>query len=60
MLIAAIGEEPAFLWVLDGNQRAIAFYRRHGFELDGVTKMDPVAGLELRMVRRQTPALDCP
>lgn len=55
MLTATIGEEPAFLWVLDGNQRAITFYQRHGFELDGSTKTDPVVGLELRMVRRETP-----
>ena len=50
LLVAAIAEEPAFLWVLEGNQRAIDFYRRHGFEFDGTTKTDPV-GLEHRMVR---------
>lgn len=54
LLAAAIAEEPAFLWVLDGNQRAITFYRREGFEFDGTTKTDPV-GLEHRMVRWQTP-----
>ncbi|GAA1824545.1 GNAT family N-acetyltransferase [Nesterenkonia flava] len=52
LLTAAIGEEPAFLWVLDGNQRAVNFYRRHGFEFDGSTKDGPV-GVERRMVRRQ-------
>lgn len=57
LLTAAIGVDPAFLWVLDGNQRAITFYRRHGFELDGVTKTDPTVGLELRMVRLEAPGL---
>lgn len=55
MLTATIGEEPAFLWVLGSNQRAITFYQGHGFELDGVIKTDPVVGLELRMVRREMP-----
>jgi GNAT superfamily N-acetyltransferase len=47
---AAIGAAPAYLWVLDGNERAIRFYERQGFRLDGVTKPEDV-GLERRMVR---------
>lgn len=50
LLEAAIGDSPAYLWVLDGNVRAIGFYERHGFAFDGATKLDDV-GLERRMVR---------
>ena len=32
---AAIGEAPAYLWVLEANARARGFYRRQGFEPDG-------------------------
>jgi GNAT superfamily N-acetyltransferase len=47
---AAVGEAPAYLWVLAGNERAIAFYRRQGFSFDGSTRTDEV-GTELRMTR---------
>ncbi len=50
LLEAAIGDSPAYLWVLDGNVRAIGFYERHGFAFDGATKPEDV-GLERRMVR---------
>lgn len=30
-----------FLWVATRNARAIAFYRKHGLELDGGTRFDP-------------------
>lgn len=48
---AAVGARPAYLWVLDGNERATSFYERHGFDFDGATKPEDV-GLERRMVRR--------
>ncbi|WP_345752670.1 GNAT family N-acetyltransferase [Microbacterium rhizophilus] len=51
---AAIGELPAFLWVLDGNDRAIRFYEKIGFAFDGVTKDERTGGVTLherRMVR---------
>ena len=51
LLEAAIGSADAYLWVLDGNARAIRFYERQRFRFDGVTKPDDV-GLERRMVRR--------
>lgn len=35
LLDAVLGDEPARLWVLDGNARAIAFYERNGFRDDG-------------------------
>jgi GNAT superfamily N-acetyltransferase len=50
LLEAALGDSPAYLWVLDGNARAIGFYERHGFAFDGATQPDDV-GLERRMVR---------
>jgi len=39
LLETAIGDAPAYLWVLAGNERAQAFYRRHGFAPDGTTKV---------------------
>jgi GNAT superfamily N-acetyltransferase len=51
LLTAAIGAADAYLWVLDGNERATGFYQRQGFAFDGTTKPDDV-GLERRMVRR--------
>lgn len=53
LLAAALGPDPAYLWVLDGNDRAIRFYQRQGFAFDGRTKTEPV-GVEHRMVRRVT------
>ncbi|ODT99240.1 MAG: hypothetical protein ABS81_26090 [Pseudonocardia sp. SCN 72-86] len=53
LLDAVLGDEPAQLWVLRGNTRAIAFYARNGFAPDGVefTNPDDPAMVELRMVR---------
>ncbi|KRF16663.1 hypothetical protein ASG90_10380 [Nocardioides sp. Soil797] len=45
-----IGDHSAYLWVLDGNTRAIAFYERQGFHFDGQTQVDD-GDLERRMVR---------
>lgn len=50
LLEKVLGSSAAYLWVLDGNQRATAFYERQGFRFDGVTKTEPV-GVERRMVR---------
>jgi GNAT superfamily N-acetyltransferase len=43
LLTMTIGDAQAYLWVLSGNVRAHAFYRRHGFTPDGVRV--PVDGL---------------
>ena len=52
LLQTAIGDSPAYLWVLAGNARAHAFYRRHGFVPDGTTKMIQALGItEERWVR---------
>lgn len=51
---AAIGDAAALVWVLQGNERAIAFYRKLGFEPDGATEQlsERWDGLhEIRMVR---------
>jgi ribosomal protein S18 acetylase RimI-like enzyme len=47
-----IGRRAAYLWVLEGNERAMAFYRRHGFADDGGRKPEPDTGtVEIRMAR---------
>lgn len=51
LLRTAIGDSPAYAWVLDGNERAIRFYQRQGFAFDGSTKHETF-GVERRMVRR--------
>jgi ribosomal protein S18 acetylase RimI-like enzyme len=52
LLDAVAGTRPAQLWVMRGNDRAIAFYRRNGFEPDGVEVTDDRLGVvEVRMVR---------
>jgi ribosomal protein S18 acetylase RimI-like enzyme len=48
----AVGDRPAYLWVLEGNDRAITFYRRHGFVDEGGRKPEPDTGaVEIRMAR---------
>jgi ribosomal protein S18 acetylase RimI-like enzyme len=52
LMAHAIGERPAYLWVLEGNDRALAFYRRHGFGDEGGRKPEPDTGVvEIRMAR---------
>src|SRR3954451_16569138 len=46
----AIGDRAAYLWVLAGNERALRFYERQGFRLDG-TRDEQDEGLHVRMVR---------
>ena len=38
--LCAMGYERAYLWVADGNDRAIRCYERHGWCQDGETKQD--------------------
>jgi GNAT superfamily N-acetyltransferase len=47
--------DSAGLWVADPNPRAQAFYGKHGFEPDGVTKVDDGVS-EVRLVRAAHPA----
>jgi ribosomal protein S18 acetylase RimI-like enzyme len=52
LLDHAIGDRAAYLWVLEDNDRARAFYRRHGFTDDGGRKPEADTGaLEVRMSR---------
>lgn len=47
-----LGDRAAYLWVLEGNDRAMAFYRRHGFADEGGRKPEPDTGaVEIRMAR---------
>ena len=50
---AVLGVEPAMLWVARENPRAISFYRRNGFEFDGVEESYPDIPqlIDARMVR---------
>jgi len=53
LMARTVGDRPAYLWVLEGNERAIGFYRRHGFTDEGGRKPEPDTGdLEVKMVRR--------
>ena len=49
----AVGDHAAYLWLLAGNERAIRFYERQGFRLDG-TRDEQDEGLHVRMVRAGT------
>ncbi|CAN5495748.1 GNAT family N-acetyltransferase [soil metagenome] len=53
MLESVLRHDLAQLWVLRGNDRAIAFYERNGFAADGVEFIDASEPslVELRMVR---------
>ena len=53
LLTAVIAQRPATLWVVRDSARAHAFYRRHGFGVEGATKVHEGTGApEIRMVRR--------
>ena len=49
----SVGDRAAYLWVLAANERAIRFYERQGFRLDG-TEDEHDEGLHVRMVRAGT------
>jgi ribosomal protein S18 acetylase RimI-like enzyme len=52
LMAHTIGDRAAYLWVLEGNDRAISFYLRHGFSDEGGRKPEPATGaVELRMSR---------
>jgi L-amino acid N-acyltransferase YncA len=52
LILAALKQRPATLWVIRGNARADTFYRRHGFRVEGATKLHEGTGAsEIRMIR---------
>ena len=51
LLDAAVGDAPAYLWVMDGNGRAEAFYHRNGFSRDGATTTHPVGATSVPAIR---------
>jgi ribosomal protein S18 acetylase RimI-like enzyme len=53
LLDETLGDEEAMLWVAKANPRAVAFYRRNGFQFDGTEQIDPGAPaiVDARMVR---------
>jgi len=56
MMTELVGDRACSLWVLRGNQRALAFYTRYGFVPDCHTKPHaPTGTIETRLVRDQTP-----
>ena len=57
LLTAALGDSPAYLWVLTANPRARTFYGKPGFRADGKRTVMPPDWYELpemRMVRHAT------
>ena len=48
---AAIGDAPAYLWVLSSNARARHFYEKNGFVADGAEHTEPFLGEEVHEVR---------
>ena len=56
--LACAGYADATLWVLEGNDRAIAFYEAAGWRPDGVRRVEEIWGAtaaELAYRRRLTP-----
>lgn len=51
LLVRCLKTQAAHLWLFDGNERALRFYERHGFSLDGARRFDPPYGIELHMTR---------
>jgi GNAT superfamily N-acetyltransferase len=48
---------PMTLWVLAGNERAQHFYRRHGFQPDGIERIDEIGGTPLSELRFRRPGV---
>ncbi|MGW9413662.1 N-acetyltransferase family protein [Arthrobacter cupressi] len=57
LLDAVIGKDEAYLWVLEDNPRAQAFYRRNGFVPDGRRELLPPEWEELPEIRMVRPAV---
>jgi len=46
-----VGDAPAYLWMLDDNPRAEAFYRRNSFQRDDVERDGRMSGHLVHIVR---------
>lgn len=53
--LADDGFRDVYLWVLDGNDRADRFYRRHGWRADGRTRVERRPDVTLPEHRRHKP-----
>ena len=51
MISGFLASTPITLWVLEDNTPAIAFYSRHGFAPDGVSKLAHIGGRDVREIR---------
>ena len=51
LLDAVVGADDAYLWMMDDNPRAEAFYRRNGFVRDGAERDHTLAGHPIHIVR---------
>jgi len=59
LITAAVAHRPATLWVVTENPRADAFYRRHGFSVEGASKIHEGSGAtEIRMIRNKAAVPD--
>jgi ribosomal protein S18 acetylase RimI-like enzyme len=56
LLKAAMGDSAAYLWVLEDNPRALAFYWKSGFRTDGTRRMLSPDWHELPEIRMARPA----
>jgi ribosomal protein S18 acetylase RimI-like enzyme len=53
LIVAVMAQRSTTLWVVRDNPRAHAFYRRHGFSVEGGTKVHESTGApEIRMISR--------
>jgi ribosomal protein S18 acetylase RimI-like enzyme len=53
LMRATVSDRDTTVWVLADNARAQGFYGRHGFRIEGATKVHEGTGAsEMRMVRR--------
>jgi ribosomal protein S18 acetylase RimI-like enzyme len=53
--LAEVGGERAVLWVLEDNERARRFYDRGGWSADGETRVEPIGGEPVKMLRYGRP-----
>lgn len=51
LLDAAVGHDPAYLWMAEDNPRAAAFYEKNGFVLDGERGSHSLVGVDVEIVR---------